>query len=360
MSILKLKIDDECLKLIDPNVDRVRAGSLSLQAFCLLINEYSPYVLIGNTIYALTPQEYYAYSPVVGKGLLSEEDFRRIIDMDDLSFMHEDDAKFVQAVRESLPGCKACQYKRFKEEIWKLAKKYGLETGAVLVTVRSYPETMGEIKSKVTAIMRHVYGTPAPERVGCMDCVEKHLAQACVLGSETINGYPEYLPMVCAHLEQALDELPADLKAIRDTMEFLLAKTKEDMRPFVPLHLVLGLVEAGRKSLAAETAEQGTMPDTAFDLDMTDEAKEELKALPPGYLETLKELFKATDKIILGVENPAESLLWEGNMATVADKLAGIAPKTAGIIRNRRLCFAAAPWTASEIGMTCSSLLEGL
>lgn len=359
MSTLRIKIDDECLKLRDPYVDRVRAGGMSLQAFCLLIRDYSPYVLIGDTIYALTPQEYYAYSPVVSTGTLSEDDFRKIVDMDDLSFMHKDDAAFVKSVKDALPGCKACQYKRFKAEIWKLAKKYGIQTTQDLKPPRAYPETMGEIQPKVTGLVEHMYGTPRPKRVGCMDCVEKHLAQACVLGAETVNGYPEYLPMVCAHMEQALDETPAELRAVKTTIEFLLAKTKEDMKPFIPLNLVLALIESGRKAVAGDHDALMTSPSAAvLDLDMTDEALNELRALPEPSIRRLREDFEATDKIILGVENSNDAILWEGKMALLADSVAPVAPVTASILRNRRLCFAAAPWLSKDAGMTCSGILD--
>lgn len=361
MSTLRIKIDDECLKLRDPNIDMVRAGSMSLQAFCLLIREYSPYVLVGDTIYALTPQEYYAYSPVVVTGTLSEDDFRGIVDKDDLSFMHKDDAAFIRHVRDALPTCKACQYKRFKSEVWKLAKKYGIGLKQDIQPPRRYPETTGEIVSKVTGLVEHMYGTPKPERVGCMDCVEKHLAQACVLGAETVNGYPEYLPMVCAHLEQALDETPSELAVVRNTLEFLLAKTKEDMKPFLPLNLVLALIEAGRKAVAGDGEALVTTPSSDYmELDMTDAARKELSGLPDKYLAKLKDDFEATDKIILGVENPGDALIWEGRMALLADNLAPVAPITASVIRNRRLCFAAAPWLSKDAGMTCSGILEGL
>lgn len=43
-------------------------------------------------------------------------------------------------------------------------------------------------------------------KVDCLDCVQKHLAQASINVTESLLGYPEYRVYVIGHMAEAEDE----------------------------------------------------------------------------------------------------------------------------------------------------------
>ena len=77
---IPLRLDDECFKLKDPRIERVLSGKLSLQAFCLTIRPDDFFVLSGDTIYALSPRQWYAMRPVATSSILSKEAFEQFLD----------------------------------------------------------------------------------------------------------------------------------------------------------------------------------------------------------------------------------------------------------------------------------------
>ena len=369
MEHLKIDVDNDVFKLNDSKVQRLRTGKLSVEAFVMLIQPGDPYVLIGNTIYALTEQEYYALRAIKPLDVMTETAFHHVLELEDLSFMNEQDRMFLDEVKEAIPNCTACRYKRYKDEVYKLVKKYSIPlpeqpASTVNEDKGEYPGTTGDIYPNVFNMTAHMYKVEIPDRRSCIDCVEKHVAQAYVLSKEFFQGYPEYISMVIGHLGEAIDELPKDFTALKDSLEFCLARTKYTRIPFVPLYLILPMLACARKDLSqsVETQRDINVDNTLFELDITEQAEQELDTLDTVMARKFAASCMAADNFILKVENLSDfdRVSWEGSMAYAADMVAEVAPGVANIIRNRRLLFLANPVLARTSGYMLSDIVERL
>lgn len=352
---IPLRLDDECFKLKDPRIERILSGKLSLQAFCLTIRPDDFFVLSGDTIYALSPRQWYAMRPVATSSILSKEAFEQFLENPPANLSDKDKAN-VAYMRLDSRTCPACRYQRHKETAWKLIKKYNcpVDTGPADDKADSlrYPETTDDVHEVLALDPRAFTGVTHGKRVECIDCVEKHVAQAYVLSCETLNGYGDYLPLVVGHLCEALDELPAGLQQLKSTLETCLAKTNADRVPFVPLFAISPLIEQARFSMKdkLENVDQTESSDTV-ELEVTEEMLDELSAADPAALEEPGHWCQHLGEITLGVENQDTwRLVWEGLMAELGDMLAPVAPKTAAMVRARRLMFVASPELAVESG----------
>lgn len=352
---IPLNLNNECLKLKDPRIAKVLAGHLSLQAFCLTIRPDDFFVLSGDTIYALSPRQWYAIRPVKSPSILSKEAFEHFL-AEPPENLSEKDKADVDYIRVDSKTCPSCRYQRHKETVWKLMKKYNraVEPGTTEESDRKYPETTGPVADVLPLDPDAFKGVKHGKRVECIDCVEKHVSQAYVLSCETLNGYADYLPLVVGHLCEALDELPAHLKTLRFTLETCLAKTNAEGVPFVPLFALMPLIEQARFEMRdkIENVDQSASNDEV-ELDVTDEMIAELEAIEVDSLldDLCKQCFEI-HQFILGVENmtPTQRLAWEGRMATLGDDLAHWAPRTAAMVRARRLMFVASPELSVEAG----------
>lgn len=371
-------------KLKDPKIDRLRTGLLSVEAFSLLITPDDPYVLIGDTIYALTEVEYYASRPVIPNRNIAEAAANHILSMEDLSFMTSEDRDKVGKVKAEMAGkCSGCAYKKYKEELYRLSKKYSIElpsTGlsgllagmSAELHIADYPDTTEDVQSKVRDRLAHVFKVPKQGRIACLNCVEKHLAQAYVIGLEALQGYPEYVYLVIGHLSEALDELPGELTELKQTLEFCVARTKYTRKPFVPLQLLIPLLEFAR-SESDKGVDAPPVPENLTDADesvlalsITDAIPDELARawmVSPEFCRRAGKILRDCEDFILQVENSNSEMAritWQGSVGQAADLLATIAPGTSAILRNRRLLFAGAPRLSVESGYGMSDIVRML
>ena len=369
---LKLNINPEVFKIKDPRVDKLKEGKLSAEGFSFLLSDRDPFVLIGNTIYALTEAEFYALRAVYPINEMTEEGFHKFLEMEDLSFMHKVDRDFVAQVKKELPTCPRCKYKRYQDAVYKLAKKYNIDLiGTVpaepapdVLNNVVYPDSNGPVMSYVSALVDHMYKIPKPVRRDCLDCVEKHVAQAWVLGNEALMGYPSHLTLAVAHLSEALDEMPKEFTALHDTIEFCLGKTNVMRRVFMPLGLVLPLInEARQKQGTAFEYEHDDVTEErseVMEIDFTFPMREELSQLDFNTLHRVFGMLSDADKVILEYKsNPdyKDRIIWEGALGCAADAIAAVAPVFANMLRNRRLLFVADPGLAQDTGYRFTDVL---
>ena len=343
---LELKIDKEVFKLRDPKVEKLLNAKMSLELFAMMIRPSDPYIIIKDTIYALTEIEYYALRSVYAVPVLSDEAFKNIINTENLDFMSDEDKRFVLDIREHMKTCTSCQVGRYKDQIRALSKKYNIELPKDSISIPEppkdqYPAVSEPIVSKVSGLLEHMYSLGLLQRKSCMDCVEKHISQAYILSKECLMGYPEHITYVVGHLGEAIDEIPQELTALKETLEFCLAKTNYDRKAFVPLGALIAHLNAGRTI----KPEDDVIPveDTKFELELTDKAKEELRTMPELTAMIFADDCKAIDEqITRGVEN-LDRNTWLGVMACAADRIVDVAPAVANIIRARRLVFGSSP-----------------
>ena len=368
---LPIRIDPDIFLFKDSRVEQLRSARLSVRAFALLVKPGDPYLLVDDTLCALTEKEYWAIQAVQPPAPISPAIFEYVLNAADLSFMHKGDKELVERIRKASRNCSGCAMKNYMSQVQTLIKRYSIQIPEAIATVknrkgeevsRHYPETTGQVTCKVSKKLSDIFKVPVPERTGCLDCVEKHIAQAWVLSNECLNGYPEHLIYVVGHLGEAIAETPKEYAPLKDALIFCLAKTNQDKTPFVPLGPLANLVNMCR-TVSDQTPESlMDMPDNGNDnmpLDLTDEMRAELKALDNDTAAHIARLCRDTANFTLGVENSKNMrFAWEGAMAVAADELAPLAPKTASMLRNRRLLFFASPELARESGYGAEDVAE--
>jgi len=367
---MEIKLSPELFRMHDPKVEALLKAKFPVDVFAAAILPTDPYALVGDTVYPLTECEYYALRSVVPMQENSEAAFDRIVRMEDLSFMRESDVKFVEEVRKSMDHCTSCTLKRYKNEMWKLAKKYNVEIPGELkepAPLPPYPRVDGEITPVVSRLVEGVYRLPPMKRKECIDCVEKHLGQAYVLACESRMGYGEYIAGVMGHLGEAFDELPEGFDGLKATIQLCLAKTAKERRAYVPLYAITPLLEAARDTLKLSLAEQQDIRSDSntenMPMDLDGMCCKSLSSLGDGMKDTLRSLLEKADKIVLEYKkgpSPDLRVEWEGLMGNAADILSPIAPEAANILRNRRLMFTANPGLSADAEYTCADFREHL
>lgn len=355
-----LTVNPEVFKIVDSRVALLSAGKISVEAFANMVTSDDPFILIGGTIYALTEAEYYATRAIAPLHQMTEDEFKYVLELEDKSFMHELDRKYLAKVKEDLPVCPACRYKRYKEEVEKLVHKYNIKlpetdkTQVVKINIPAYPSVTGHIVPLASIMMQHMYAVDIPMRRACIDCVEKHIAQAWVLSNEVVSGYQEHMTYMIGHLAEALDEMPVGRNDLKATVEFCLAYARKYDRPFVPLGLLTSLINVARNAMGQSMDDQTDAildnRSESMELDFTDNMKNELMLVPVPMLEKIFENLGNADKIATDSTDENGRLVWEGAVACAGDTCAKLCPEFANMLRNRRLIF---------IGDIASSLTTG-
>lgn len=363
---LKIKIHEDVYKVQDPRIKKLTTGAISLEHFVATISANDPFVLVHDTVYVMTEQEYYSTRAVYPTHKLMDHMFTHIMQMTDLSVFSEADRNYIEKARKDYPECPSCQQKRYRKKFYELGLKYNLQSELkdckeILTQIPKYPKVSGIIKPNVTALLPDLHDVPPIKRKGCIACVEKHLSQAYILAGETVMGYPEHLVLVVGHLNEAISELPDEAFMMKQTLEFCAAKTVESGVPVVPLWAILSqllLVQRGMNPL-----EDMSEPVYDIGLDVTDEIMDEWKNLSPymrGKFEALMTQCSASVANYKKNHDEKSRFEFSGLMASTSEMLAPVAPKLANMLRDRRLAFVAAPDLMGEAGYGTWWLLEQL
>lgn len=368
---MNIKLDTEVYKIKDPRIQRVMHGAMSLEQFVASINANDPFVLVHDTVYAMTEQEWYSTRAVYPQHSMMDHMFDLLMHKEDLSMFNEADRKKIDQVREKYPTCPSCQKKRYRKLIYQIGIRYKdlrLELNDCLEmmnTIPRYPDVSSPVKPILSLLLPDLHDVPPIQRKGCIACVEKHLSQAYILAGETVMGYPEHLVLVVGHLNEAISELPDEAFTMKQTLEFCAAKSVESGRAVVPLWAILSQLLWVRKSMEIENTEEPTMDEPIYDvgLDLTDEIKAEYKNIPV-YLRAKLDVWlsRIDDSVQEYKKEPVELKRFEfsGLMATAAEALASVAPKLANMLRDRRLAFTASPDLIDEAGYSMKELRDQL
>lgn len=367
---LFFRLDPECFKIVDDRIRQLRTGKLSITGFLLLLDADDPFILIDNTIYVLSPVEYYATKAIDSINNSVKGMFSTIMNMseDELHIFNDKDKTFIHEVKEAKVVCTSCKYNRYKDSIYAIGKKYNIQPNNAYTASRKdgkvYPQTTSTIIPKVSALLSSMYKMSYEQRKACIDCVEKHVSQAYVLAQETYMGYPEHLTLVCAHLCEAIDEAPAEAVDLRDTLKYCLAYSKYTEDAFVPLAPIMAHIKLLR-GIQAESPEATTdsrveAPYT-MELDITEDMTKEVALLP----EATKKLLRTECSVLIdSVSNvcdtnrTAMTALFKGALACMAERVAATCTSFANMLRNRRLFFGADVATAKEAGYDFTDVME--
>ena len=362
-----MNIDSECFKIKDARITSLMGGRLSLQAFAVSLRANDPFVLIDDTIYALSEDEFYSTRSLRRLHDQYEQTFKSMLAMEDLSMMQPDEIDFINKVRKALPTCPVCKYKRYRQAIYRLATKYKLQPTyqfeSIIVDVK-YPATTAKVESKVTTLLDKLYDLPQQDRKPCIDCVEKHVAQAYILAQESQMGYPEHRILMCGHLAEAIDEAPNDIPELKHTLQHCMSITMQTGEAFMPIYPILALIQLIRQhinQIPTDDDSRQEAPPVTDTIDLTDDIKKELENLDPGL--RLRVYGAAIDirNVILEYKiNKKEEarIRFEGLVANLADLVLAQAPLFANMLRNRRLMFTADPAMAKDAGYAFDDIVQ--
>ena len=339
-----------------------------MESFARTIEANDPFVLIEDTIYALSEIEFYSTRSVRAMNDEYEQAFRYTLSLTDLSNMEQADQDFIAKVKKELPTCPVCKYKRYRQAIYRIAKKYKLPvynlTRDALIPEVHYPKTTGEIANTVTGLLEHLYDVPHLERKPCIDCVEKHVAQAYILGQESEMGYPEHRVLMCGHLAEAIDEAPNDIPELKHTLQTCLAETMKTSKAFLPLYPVLALIQMVRQLINQSPVDDDARteaPPVTDTIDLIPEIRQEIDAMSENLK---KKVYAAAVDIKNSIleyklskkEDPR--IRYEGLVANLAEAVLASAPLFANMLRNRRLLFVADPALAVDAGYDFEDIIE--
>lgn len=226
-----------------------------------------------------------------------------------------EDTNLVSAILRLIfsAGCSSCMFKRKVSELRKIFEKHG--------------DTIGGSDYHVEVTESH---NAKPSRIPCPDCVAKHLSQAYVLQCEFYQGYEDYIALIEAHLNEAMEECPKDNPNMLKLLNNCLRSVTVDRAPNIPIVLATSLLDSSTEVVTNnEYICNRVDPIVASNL---------VKSLSGRELETL-------DLILSGMPDytPQSSIDtkfdWYGRMSLISDIFSLRRGVTASEIRKRRLKY---------------------
>lgn len=360
----KITVDNEVFKFQDSRVSALLSGRLAVHQFAHTIFPGDWFILLGNKIYALTEDEYYAAQTIKTESVLTKEQFEEVLKEAEQLFS-EKELEEVLSIRNKKSKCSRCQYNAYKQQVSNIVKKHASLVEKYQLTpskteVPPYPKVKEAVQTKVSNVFPRFFQESSYERNPCLDCVEKHVSMAYVKACESEQGYSEHLVLALANLEEAFEESPKDCKELRELLMFCIAKSKSDLKCFVPLGSLLYLIEIARRETQDIKALDENQLAEDFSLELSEEMKKALKELP---IITKAGILKDLEKL-LSVEYsdtyPNREQMYQGLLGNIADQIVDFCPEVSNVLRNRRLMFKAAPTLVCNTEYDCKDLKEAL
>lgn len=347
-----LKIDPSVFQLLDPRVQALQSGRLTVNALAYTIQPYDCMAIVGDTIYALSELQYYALLPIQPAKEFTKQQFQGLLQQP-LSQLSADDMKIVQYIRASKDGCPVCKYNSFKNKLRSILLKYQVykkrfdyKLDASVHQQKPYPGTRKHIPAKLMQAHPHLFEPIAYDRVPCFDCVQKHIGMAYVKGTEVQTGYPQHLVLCLANLQQAYEQCPLECEQLRETILFCIGKTKKQSKPFVPVNILCGLIDIFRRNSRSEIALTENAPAPDMQLQLSATMSEVIHNIPITQKVPIAAAINQILKLISKQNIDSSKQLrvqWAGRMVSLADMFLPFSADLSNMLRNRRLIFKAAP-----------------
>lgn len=219
-------------------------------------------------------------------------------------------------------SCTSCALRRNLTRIKEIINKYGDD---IVYKPASY--AVKSSKKDKTA------------RIPCNDCVAKHLSQAYVLQSEFHQGYIEYLSLIEAHLQEALEECPPDNTDLKTEIQQSLRKIAVDRVPNVPEVIYTGSLVNEPKPYNKHDEDKSSNILTPILKDGVDMVTE-LNKVPYTILRGVNMLL-SNDKYMDTYDaiSPEHRRRKLGSMAQSAEFIAKYSPSVSSLLRDRRLAL---------------------
>lgn len=364
---MHIKIDPEVFKILEPRIEALKTGRLSLQQFVYTIRTGDYLVFVKDTVYALTQMQFNAAKVLTPPATLSMQNFKKLLQNIPQQLSSQDKARFEQ-IRDATATCSACKYKHYKQVVQDIIQTYAqlkqiyLQSQESLVELIRYPRVKAPIEPKIRSVLPKFFVSRVPSnRKPCLDCVQKHIGCAYIKGCEVQQGYPQHFVLAMANLQQAYQQAPRNAEALRDTLLFCIAKSKAQKTIFIPIGLLLQLVQMQRYTQAPQSISlKSNAPDQHFQLELTEQHFNTLENIPLiNKLPIISDLNKLI-ALQYSEEAANRSAQWQGYMSSIADMLLPFSKHVANTIRNRRLLFKAAPQLVQNTQYDCKDILQAL
>ena len=347
-----LKVDPSVFDLIDPRVQALQTGKITVNSFAFTIQPYDCMAIVGDTIYALSQFQYYALLPIQPAKQFTKQQFQTLLQQP-LSQLSQQDMKVVDYIREAKSSCTSCKYKAFKNKLRSVLLKYQVykqrfdyKLDAHVLQQKLYPGSKSVIPAKLMQAHPHLFEPIQYDRVPCFDCVQKHIGMAYVKGTEVQTGYPQHLVLCLANLQQAYQQCPVECKQLRQTILFCIGKTKSQNKPFVPINILCGLLDVFRRNSKSDTALTQNKPAPDMVLQLSQQMLSTLHDIPitqkVPIAAAINQILKLISKQNID-SNRQLKVQWAGRMVDLADMFLPFSVDISNMLRNRRLIFKAAP-----------------
>lgn len=363
-----IEVDSNVFLIKDPRVTALKSGNITVASFAYMIKPFDWFVLAQNTIYALTSTQYYALIPIDVQDTFTKEKFNELINLN-FQQMSQTDRQSINLIKKAKDGCTSCQYKAYKNKFKALLMKYPayrpliVQNKQAIMQVPQYPQTTQTFQAKVTTIHAHLFQNLQYKRTPCFDCVQKHLGQAYVKGTQVQTGYPEHLVLCLANLQQAYEECPIECVELRKTILACIAQTKRYKKPFIPLKALLGILNKYRQTIKNQLASVPNTTSQDIVLQLSETMLQEINKIPITQRMTLAKLIQSIAKLLLQQNIDQEQTLrdiWAGKMVQLADQFLPFSKDIANMIRNRRLLFRHAPSLCKGTPYTGKDIYDAL
>lgn len=176
-------------------------------------------------------------------------------------------------------------------------------------------------------------------RIPCPDCVSKHLSQAFVLQNEFYQGYTENLPLIEAHLAEALEECPKNDEILKNVIKMAQKSVEVDKMPKIPIILCMEQIEAYVNSENAQNRPK---------LPKIEDITGEISKIPPHNAKNVSRLIKTLQKLPVS-PSMLDKAEWSGRLACISDFIVPYAMVAARCIRSIRLYTSKLGYTPEDI-----------
>lgn len=346
-----LKIDPAVFDLIDPRVQALQTGKITVNSFAFTIQPYDCMCIINNTVYALSQTQYYALLPIEPAKQFTKDQFQSLLKRD--LKLSQEDRKKVDYIRSAKDGCPVCKYNSFKTQLRGILLKYpeykqliGEDADSHIHKSAPYPKVKKQIPQKLMQLHPHLFEPIVYDRTPCFDCVQKHIGMAYVKGTEVQTGYPQHFMLCLANLQQAYQQCPVECTELRQTILFCISKSKQENKPFVPVNILCGLVDIFRRNSKSEIALTENAPAPDMQLQLSDTMSEAIHSIPITQKVPIAAAINQILKLISKQNIDSSKQLrvqWAGRMVSLADMFLPFSVDLSNMLRNRRLIFKAAP-----------------
>ena len=356
-----ISVDPQVYKLKDSRVTKLKQNRITIDQFLLCIRFFDWFMVLNNTIYAMSQSQYYSYyAPKLQQPRLIS--LSQLNDALDQQITAQDKHQLAN-IKNKLIGCSTCTFKKYADKATAIVKKYPELVSKYRLQIYKpilfkYPEVTQPIIQKISKIYPINYSLIKYTRKPCFDCVGKHLGSAYIKAIQVIQGYTQHNVLSLADLQQAYQECPAQCTQLRNLIRLCISKSIRDGIIFIPLQLLARQLQKAKQTVVSDSiAFEQNKPAQQLIIQLDAADKDILRNIQ---FSVKQHLAYEIDQLITTIQSSSQNikLLWSGYMARIAQLLMPYSTRLSQIVRNRRLLFKQMPQATIGTQFNCSDILN--